>query len=259
MKQITKSIVVAAILPAIALADYAPLNEPLISDRPDFTESAETIAPGHLQLEAGYTFTQDSAAGETTREHALPEILLRIGLTDIFEARLVFEGALIEDPAMGSTNHGTSDMSVGGKVAFGEFGGVKISSILDMELPTGSENRTADRVQPGVKLLWSTTLTDEIAMAGNINYASRVAESDRFNEWGASLTFGTEIAENTGGYIEFFGIYPESTPTANAESYINGGVTYLVHNDLQLDARIGTGMNENAADLFCGIGFVWRY
>lgn len=258
MKQILKGLL-AVTIPTIALAERTRLTEPLISDRPDFTESAETIPAEHLQLEAGYTFTQDSADGETSREHALPEMLLRIGLSENIEARLAWEGALIEDPAQGGSSHGVSDMSVGTKIAFGEFSGVKLSTIIDMEIPTGSDNRTADRVQPGAKLLWSTSLTDDVAVAGNINYASRVTENDRFNEWGASLTFGTEIAEKTAGYIEFFGIYPDSTPVADAESYLNGGVTYLVHNDLQLDARIGTGLNENAADLFSGVGFVWRY
>ncbi len=36
-----------------------PMQEPLVTDRPDFTESTEAVPAGHLQLEAGYTFTLD--------------------------------------------------------------------------------------------------------------------------------------------------------------------------------------------------------
>lgn len=248
-----------ALIPSVLMAETAPINEALISDRPDFTESTSTVPPAHLQLEAGYTFTQDSAAGATERGHALPEALLRIGLSDNIEARIAWEGAIIEDPANGKNSHGSSDMSLGAKVGLGEISGVNISTIVDMEVPTGSENRTADRVQPGAKLLWSADINDALAVAGNFNYASRVSDGDRFNEWAASLSFGTAFTDQLGAYLEYFGIYPDSTPVANVESYLNGGVTYLINNDLQLDARIGTGLNDNAADLFSGVGFVWRY
>ncbi|MCZ6654354.1 MAG: hypothetical protein O7D91_15175, partial [Planctomycetota bacterium] len=33
------------------------MAEPLITDRPDFTESTDAIPTGHFQLEAGYMFT----------------------------------------------------------------------------------------------------------------------------------------------------------------------------------------------------------
>ncbi|MFQ5990494.1 MAG: hypothetical protein ACE5K9_11330 [Candidatus Methylomirabilales bacterium] len=32
--------------------------DPLVTDRPDFTESTETVAPGRFQIEAGYTFSR---------------------------------------------------------------------------------------------------------------------------------------------------------------------------------------------------------
>src|SRR5215475_7721761 len=40
-------------------AGAAPLTEPIDTDRPDFTESPETVPRGHFQLEDGFTFTLD--------------------------------------------------------------------------------------------------------------------------------------------------------------------------------------------------------
>ena len=37
------------------------LDEPLVTDRPDFTESSTTVGQGVVQLEMGYTFTGDSS------------------------------------------------------------------------------------------------------------------------------------------------------------------------------------------------------
>ena len=50
-----------------------PMKEPLITDRPDFTESTEAVPAGHVQLEAGYTFTFDREGSDRTRDHAAPE------------------------------------------------------------------------------------------------------------------------------------------------------------------------------------------
>ena len=68
----------------------APAQQPLISDRPDFTESAATITPGRVQMEAGYTF----ARLEEVEGHAIGEILARIGVLSGVEelARTVEQG-----------------------------------------------------------------------------------------------------------------------------------------------------------------------
>ena len=47
----------------------APLTEPLVTDRPDFTESTDAVPRGHFQLEMGYTFTYDRERKERRRDH----------------------------------------------------------------------------------------------------------------------------------------------------------------------------------------------
>ena len=39
------------------------------------------------------------------------------------------------------------------------------------------------------------------------------------------------------------------------EHYIDGGFTYLLNNDTQLDIRAGQGLNPSADDFFAGVGF----
>lgn len=38
------------------------VDEPLVTDRPDFTEASVTVGRGVLQIESGYTFVQDDVA-----------------------------------------------------------------------------------------------------------------------------------------------------------------------------------------------------
>ena len=96
---------------AIAVPAAAQMDEPLVSDRPDFTESTGTIAPGHVQIEGGIT------RQEIGEEDSLSagEILVRFGLGERLEARLgVGSWTRIEVP--GDELDGFEDPTVGLKV-----------------------------------------------------------------------------------------------------------------------------------------------
>ena len=56
------------------------LDEPLVTDRPDFTEASSTVGLGVAQLEFGYTYTYDNDGTQSTRTHSFGEPLLRVGI-----------------------------------------------------------------------------------------------------------------------------------------------------------------------------------
>jgi len=58
--------------------------------------------------------------------------------------------------------------------------------------------------------------------------------------------------------LEYFGFYPNDLGTDCAH-FINGGFTYLITNNLQIDWRAGFGVNEEAEDFFTGVGLSWRF
>jgi hypothetical protein len=49
------------------------LREPLVTDRPDFTEASVTVGMGVVQYETGYTFTYDDDGDTITKENSYPE------------------------------------------------------------------------------------------------------------------------------------------------------------------------------------------
>ena len=57
--------------------------------------------------------------------------------------------------------------------------------------------------------------------------------------------------------FEYFGAYPAGEH--DSENYLNGGVTYLINNDLQLDGRVGYGLNGRDDDFFVGFGTAVRW
>ena len=73
----------ATLLLLLAMAPAATAQD-LVTDRPDFTESAVTITPGRVQVEAGASV----AEADGTEALAVGELLVRIGLTERWELRL---------------------------------------------------------------------------------------------------------------------------------------------------------------------------
>jgi len=248
------------------------LDDPLVTDRPDFTESTEAIQPGHFQLEAGYTFTFDREGAERVRDHTAPELLLRIGMVERFELRIGWDGYSWTESQFeqvrraGRRNsrevweQGSHDLSVGFKYKFVAQNGFvpHLGVIGAINVPSGSAGVSSGDVEPAVVLLWAYDLTDSFALAGNVGLAGPVDEGDRFLQASASISGAFSITDRMGAYIEYFGFYP-NIEHADAAHFVNGGLTYLINKDVQIDWRIGAGLNEEADDFLTGIGFAWRF
>ncbi len=233
----------------------APIDEPLVTDRPDFTESTEAVPLGRFQFEGGYTYTD----GGDSKTHNTPELLLRIGVFEGVELRIGWPNfATIEDPAGGAD--GLEDLSLGVKVKLVEQDGLvpNFGVIGEVSIPTGSSDLSSDGVDPAIKLLWSYDLNDRLSIGGNVNFASVTENDDRFFQGAASVALGISITERVGSYLEYYGFYP-ATDGSGPAHYLNGGVTYLINNNFQLDARVGFGLNDRADDFFTGAGFAVRF
>ena len=249
-----------------------PMDEPLITDRPDFTESTEAVPAGHLQLETGYTFTYDRESKDRVRDHTAPELLLRIGVVEDFELRIGWDGySWTDNRFQGETRggrrvirddwtQGGRDLSLGFKYKFVEQDGLipHLGVIGAITVPSGSAGVSSGDVEPEIVLLWAYDITDSFAVAGNVGFAAPTDDGDRFFQASASLSAAVALSEKVGAYVEYFGFYPNAEHSDAAHT-INGGLTYLINNNFQIDWRIGAGLNEEADDFFTGVGFAFRF
>ena len=247
----------AVVLALLAPAAVAQETAPLVSDRPDFTESAETIAPGRVQLEGGASWT---AAGDTD-ETALGELLARIGLTDLLELRLEPGSYEIVDPPRGGEVRGFGDGSLGVKLRLPRLaaaGAPLAALILDAELPTGAERTGEDGVRPGAVLALAWDLGGGLGLGVNAGYRRARAGGERFDQASGSVALGWQAAPRSGLFVEWFALGREA-PGGGALHHLDGGVTHLLTDDLQLDLYAGVGLGGDAPDHFVGVGFVARF
>lgn len=241
------------------------------TDRPDFTEGTSVVGKGMLQIEAGYTFLEDREGKERFTDHTAPEALLRIGIHDRVELRLGWEGFSttevnrFERNDVGRTvdrqshSDGASDMALGFKVhLLDQEGWIPDFGVIgEVSLPVGSREKTSGDVDPEVKWLWAYDLSERWSLAGNVNFGVPTSEHGRFFQTSVSVAVGLSVTERVGAYVEYFGFYPDDRGSDCAH-YANGGLTFLIHPDFQLDARVGWGLNEQADDFFAGIGMAYR-
>ena len=244
-------------VPLLALAAPAVAQEPLVTDRPDFTESAVTVAPGRVQLEAGYTFAREGAV----RQHTVGEVLLRIGALPFAELRLgVPSWVVLEGP--GQSVSGLDDSFVGAKVALagGRAGGAvpEVAVLAGTSLPTGAERIAGDAAEPEVTLALAWSAGERLGVGVNLNHAWREGSSGDFGEASWSGALGLGATDRLGLFAEYFGFRPESGFGGDTH-FLNGGLTWALGPDAQLDGRIGSRLGDFGNDWFAGIGVSRRW
>lgn len=238
------------------------LNEPLVTDRPDFTEASSTVGLGVAQLEIGYTYAFDDDGPGSTKTHSYPEPLLRYGvLRDWLELRVGWNYA--DEESLAGNASGSEDLYLGFKIGLTPQAGLlpEMALIPQMTVPTGDSDFTTDHVLPGVNWIYGWELCDWLVTAGSTQFNSAIDDgtSASYTEWAQSWTFGYALADRVGAYTEWYGLFPHGADTAQTEHYFNGGFTFLINDDIQWDVRSGVGLNDVADDYFVGTGLSLRF
>lgn len=256
---------VAVTVAAMVVPDaHVQAQQPLVSDRPGFTEATSTVGRGIAQIEFGYTFGLDRSNGARVHAHSLGEPLLRLGLlADWLELRVAVPPVAQRMPLDGSssTESGLDDLYLGAKLALSEQnGGFPALAILPQAtVPTGSEAFSSDEVLPGVNVLYGWDLSDAVSLTGSTQVNRVVGVSgNAMAEWAQSVSWGRALGARHGLYAEWFATFQEDSELRQAEHYFNTGLAWHITDNLQWDVRVGFGLNDDTEDFFLGTGLSVR-
>ena len=229
---------------------------PLITDRPTFTLSAQTVPAGRLQIEGGYTVSRQ--ADETT--HSIGDLAVRYGVLRGVEARLgVNAFVLVERP--GEDSDGFEGMSLGARLDAVELLGWPSSARLSLTagttIPSGGSETGTDSFQPAVVLSASFDLAESLVLGANAGVQFPVEDSRRYTETALSAVLAIGLSERWNTFVETYAILPDGS--RQDELYMDAGVTFLASPKLQLDARIGSAIAGSVwPNMYVGIGASWR-
>lgn len=70
-----------------------------------------------------------------------------------------------------------------------------------------------------------------------------------------TLTTGCSISDKIGAYLEVYGFAPQFS---KADHRFDGGLNFLLKENILLDISGGAGITENAPDYYMALGFSFR-
>jgi hypothetical protein len=251
---------------------------PVVTDRPDQTESAQSVSGGLFQLEVGWTYALESEGGIELQSHAVPGALLRMGLGSGFEARVGFAGWItrsegltdpLPDPPPSSipddSPDGAGDLDLGLKweLLAPEDAGTRVALLGGITLPTGRDGIGSERVDPTVRLAVSNDLSDRVSLGYNLGVrwetvGAGPAALDTQPDLLYTVALGFGLADRLGAFLEGFGFLGLADGRPDRHS-IDGGFTVLLNNALQLDTSAGLGLSAAADDWFVAAGASVRF
>ncbi|MDG1757186.1 MAG: transporter [Bacteroidia bacterium] len=241
------------------------------TDRPDFTESPNTVPKGALQVETGVIIENDKidnlGGSIEYLNFTLNTTLIRYGLLENLELRFNWannrneetQNRLIQggiDSNFSSVNSGFETSFVGFKTNLFKKDKISIGFLGHLYIPDlSSGDFKADNQKVASELLFpiSCQITERFGMAAQygINW-------DGFSPnptTSYTLSFGYAITDQLNCYLEPYGFLSNNGEELH---FVNGGFTYLVNDNFQLDLTGGFGLNEEATDNFisCGASFL---
>jgi len=236
----------------------AAQDEPLVTDRPDFTESPISVQPGRVQVESGYTFEE---RGEVDSQ-SFGELLVRIGLWDGVELRLA-TNSYVRESAPAEEASGLENSAIGFKIELSEGsdepGGRSLASalLIGTTLPTGSTEVREPHLEPAALLALEWPLSERLGIATNLGLIYASEGGEQFLAGTLSVALGVDLGHDFGGYFEYFNFVPESDGPVDRH-FVNAGLTYLLSVDFQFDIRAGVELGGET-DYFAGVGLAYRF
>jgi len=233
--------------------------ESLITDRPDQTESPNALAKGFLQIESGLGFETFEKNNIKTEDFTLNTTLIRYGLLDNLELRLgwnFIEGKTkINNNTLDNVTSGFSPLLFGFKTGIAKENGnfPKIGFLGHLSLPfLASTDFRPETTGVDFRFSFAHTLSEKSSLAYNIGAAWGNDSPEAAYVY--TLVYGHSIVDKLSAYIELYGDLPEDNKANHLWDF---GFTYLISNNFQLDASVGTSLTDGQ-DLMIGVGFSYR-
>ena len=233
-------------------------KDPIVTDRPDQTESAETLPKKYFQIESGINYELSTSGSDEISYFNYNSTLLRYGIFENFELRFQWGYSNYkvenENTAFKLELQDPEPIMVGTKIQILKGEGMKpsIAFLGHITVPTGDFFFAPGSIAPDFRFSIAHDLSERFSLGYNLGmeWDGEVPNASGLY----TLALGAGIVGNLGAYFEIFGFVRERLENDHS---INGGLTYLLLPHLQLDAFIGKGI-INGSDVFIGAGLSLR-
>lgn len=238
----------------ILIIYFSPLKsqESIQTDRPDQTESVSITPKKFIQIETGFLYEK---ADGGSRNFVHPNILWKYGINENFEVRLITE--FLTEKTATTKLSGFSPLAFGFKAKLTDEKRYlpKISFLAHITAnKLSSEEFKTHYPASNFRFLFQHTLSDRLNLGYNLGA-----------EWNGetpgptgiyTISGAYAVTDKLGGFVESYGFISESQ---NADHRFNGGITYLVNENLQADLSSGFEISKTSPDYHFSCGISYRF
>lgn len=212
-------------------------NLPINTDRPDQSDGTYILTKNNFQIENGIT-----VANQTF----INNFMLRYGITNSTEIRLLADAGKEEGI------NGLKPIGVSIKQRIIENKGIVPAITLVGYLrqeDIASKSFKTNETSYNILLAFQNDITDALSVGYNIGTAKG------FKNISFTTSVGYSCTNKLTAYAEYFSNFiKQNNPSHN----IDGGLLYLLKNNLQIDAAIGSSMTEKNS-LFFTTGISYKF
>ena len=224
------------------------------ADRPGFGDGTSTVARGRLQVEGGYAF---SKAG-LTEQQEIGQALIRVGVSPQVEMRFALNSYVIQQEPR--EEEGTGDFGIGLKVNLldgASHGLPNLAALASTTLPRPDAPFGSDVWTQTFKLAADFSVSERTALSANMGYAVTPNEGDGELNPLLTLSLGTTLPGTDVGAYAGYAHFAQDD--ADAENWIEAGLTYLLSRSTQVDVNGAYRLEDDADRYFFGVGIAQRF
>ncbi len=260
--QPTRLLQIVLLLSHGSLLAQSQLHSPMVSDRPGVYCGAQTVGKGIFHIETGFSYDRTAEDSVSVEGWFFP-MVFRLGLIQDLELRLKTAGPGRASTTIGDlsqTESGFSSPVVEVKWKFLDLEETRLALLFSADLEAGTKAFRPHKTQPGVNFASDFSLGDSYSLNTNLGVisASDPDTETRFAQPFYTVVLWRSISSAASVFIEAFGTYPHQKG-GEWQNLINGGLAYLVNDDLQLDVSLARGLTPETSDWTLATGISLRF
>jgi hypothetical protein len=246
----------------LAFGGVAWARQEVAPDRPDITDSAQTIDPGGFQLESGIEYGRSRQGGRPAERRFSLDTALRVGLVEDVELLVDAEPVVWLRNEREDLNRG--DVTLGLKYRFFEPPEGALAPALAVrplvKLPTADAPIGSERPDFALLLLLSQPLPARFNLDVNAGLAAigqRRPEGFLLQAI-ASASLSYALTRRFSPFVELF-FHTKDERDGRELLGMTVGATYLVSESLAVDAAMRTTLTGRGPDWAAVAGFSFRW
>ena len=222
------------------------------TDRPDQTECPFIVPVNYFQFENGFIYQKSN---DNRNEILAPTVLLKYGINEHFELRLITEYSINEDN--NEKISGINPVLIGFKTSLFEEEGIVPTTSFIAHLAISklaSPSYISQFYAPEFRFTMQHTISEKQSLSYNIGaeWNGQTAEPTFIY----TLTTGYSFSKKVSGYLELYGFIPQ---LEKPDHRFDGGICYLFNSNHQVDISGGFGLSKTSPKYFIGLGYSFRF